>query len=213
MPFDPRTSMFMCDNFVASPVNQHNGSGRIPMIAVPADPTFYFCETKSGKPMDIYEIREAPQAAPGTPAPNGIFMGYWCPYEIDRTSYVTLSGAADYMFTATMDGCSFGIGMQSKDGTVTVSHSNSAKDDTPTSHKPMAIAQKISLRSLLGGKSKIFQPSDYRTRGFFKKKADVSAMTFGVRSGKSWRFYSHRFRKDYAGVAVKYIYYETVKLN
>ena len=142
MPFDPRTSMFMCDNFVASPVNQHNNSGRIPMVAVPADPAFYFCVTKSGKPMDIYEIREAPQAAPGGQAQNGIFMGYWCPYDIDRTSYVTLSGAADYMFTATMDGCSFGVGTPSKDGTVTVSHSNSAKDDTATSHKPMAVAQK-----------------------------------------------------------------------
>jgi hypothetical protein len=212
MPFNPRTDMFMCDNFVASEVNKHNNNGRIPMVAVPADPTFYFCVTKSGKPMDIYEIREA-QMAPGGQAPNGVFMGYWCPYDIDRTSYVTLSGAADYMFTATMDGCSFGIGAAAKDGTVTVSHSNSAKDDTPTSHKPMIAAQKTNLRSLLGTKSKLFQPGNYRSRGFLNKKADVSAMTFGVRSGKSWRFYSHRFRKTYAGMAVQYIYYETVKLS
>lgn len=117
------------------------------------------------------------------------------------------------MFTATMDGCSFGIGTAASDGTVTVSHSNSAKDDTAESHTPMIEAQKRKLRSLLGKKSKVFDPTDYRTRGFFKKKADVSAMTFGVRDGKKWKFYAHRFRKDFGGTKVRYILYETVKLN
>ncbi len=211
MPFDPNTSMFICDNFIVSQNNINNNGGRIPMIAVPADQTFYYCVTKGGKAMALYDIREAPQNA--SRATPDTFMGYWCPYDMNRTSFTTLSGSADYMFTATMDGCSFGIGTPAGDGTVLVSHSNSAQDDTATSHKPMIAAQKTNLRNLLGGKSKLFQPGDYRSRGFFNKKADVSAMTFGVRAGKSWRFYSHRFRKTYDGMAVKYIYYETVKLN
>jgi hypothetical protein len=203
--------MFICDNFVVSPANRNNNGGRVPMIAVPADPTLYYCVTKRGKNMDLYQILEAPHDASQT-TPD-IFLGYWCPYEINRTSFTTLSGDADYMFTATMDGCSFGIGTAAPDGTVTVSHSNSAQDDTQTSHKPMIAAQKVNLRNLLGKKGKLFQPGDYRSRGVFKKKADVSAMTFGVKVGKSWRFFSHRFRKDFGGLAVKYIYYETVKLN
>src|SRR5262245_48950295 len=37
---------------------------------------------------------------------------YWCPYEQNQLRQVQLSNLADYMFTAKMDGCSFGIGPQ-----------------------------------------------------------------------------------------------------
>lgn len=208
MPFDPKTSMFTCDNFVNTAWNNADDAGRFTMVALPADNQFYKCVDKKGRQIDVYDIREAGQGTTGD-----IFVGYWCPYEVDGTRYVTLTGAADYMFTATMDGCSFGIGTPGSDGTITVSHSNSAQDDTLTSHKPMIKAQKQNLRTLLGAKSKVFDPTDYRTRGFFRRKADVSAMTFGVRDGRKWKFYSHRFRKTYEGMAVKYILYETVKLN
>lgn len=210
MTFHPGTCMFTCDNFAFSPRNAANDAGRFPMVAKLADAQFYQCVDKRGRQIAIYEIQEA---APAQNAGGDIFMGYWCPYEINKTRYVTLSGAADFMFTATMDGCSFGIGTAASDGTVTVSHSNSAQDDTATSHKPMIEAQKRKLRSLLGGKSKVFDPGDYRSRGVFNKKADVSAMTFGVRDGKKWKFYAHRFRKTYEGTAIRYILYETVKLN
>lgn len=210
MVFDPKTCMFTCDNFAANWRNDANGARSFAMVARPADTAFYECFDKKGRQIPVYEIVEA---MPSTVDGGDIFMGYWCPYEINKTRYVTLTGAADYMFTATMDGCSFGIGTPASDGTVMVSHSNSAQDDTATSHQPMIDAQKRKLRSLLGKKSKVFDPSDYRTRGLIKKKADVSAMTFGVRDGKKWKFYAHRFRKEYPGMAVRYVLYETVKLN
>src|SRR5690606_4694771 len=101
--FNPKTSMFICDNFVASGRNAVNGAGRCTRVDQVADTEYYECVDKKGRQLDIYEIREPAQGGTGD-----IFMGYWCPYEIDKTRYVTLTGAADYMFTATMDGCSFG---------------------------------------------------------------------------------------------------------
>lgn len=210
MTFNPKTDMFMCDNFALGARNAVNGAGRFPMVARRADAQFYECVDKKGRQIPVYEIVEATDS---TAATGDVFMGYWCPYEINKTRYVTLTGTADYMFTATMDGCSFGIGTPASDGSITVSHSNSAQDDTKTSHQPMIDAQKRKLRSLLGKSSKIFDPSDYRTRGFFNKKSDISAMTFAIRDGKKWKFYAHRFRKEYPGVMVRYVLYETVKLN
>lgn len=72
--FNPKTSMFICDNFVASGRNAVNGAGRFPMVAQLADTEYYECVDKKGRPIDIYEIREPTQEGTG-----GVFMGYWCP--------------------------------------------------------------------------------------------------------------------------------------
>jgi hypothetical protein len=52
------------------------------------------------------------------------FNAYWCPYAEDTVNAVTLSDEADLMFTATMNGCSFGVGIPSVDGAVRVAHAN-----------------------------------------------------------------------------------------
>ena len=57
------------------------------------------------------------------------FNAYWCPYASDTVNRVTLAGAADYMFTPTMNGCSFGIGIAAPDGSVRVAHANTTEHE------------------------------------------------------------------------------------
>ncbi len=206
MPFNPRTDMFTCNTFAFGATNALNNSGRLPMVATLADRDFHRAVNKKGREMAVYEVRQA-----GPNDRDGVFMGYWCPYENQKTRYTTLTRLADYMFTATMDGCSFGIGSVASDGTQIVSHSNKNQYETPDSKAEMISRQKGSLRRLLGPKAKVFEPGGYRSIG---KTAGVSALTFGVRSNGRWKFYAHRFRQDtdYRGMTSLYTVYDTVQL-
>ena len=205
MVFDPRKMMFMPDSFAAAAVNTQDGGGRFAMVAERADNSFYRAY-HGKKQIQIYTLREARKGDAEA------FMAYWCPYTNQQTRYTTLSGNADFMFTATMDGCSFGIGSRTPDGTCLVSHSNQNQFETPDSKDEMISKQKGALRGLLGSKAKLFQPKDYRSVGTFKKTHGVSAATFGVCENKKWKFYAHRFIKNYNGVIVEFNLIDTVTL-
>lgn len=205
MPFDPRKAMFMADTFAASSTNATDNGGRFPMVAEPADNDFY--RAFSGKKqIQIYALR------PARPSDADAFMAYWCPYTNQQTRYTTLTNLAEYMFTATMDGCSFGIGSRTPDGTCLVSHSNQNQFETPDSKDEMISKQKGALRGLLGSKAKLFQPKDYRSVGTFKKTHGVSAATFGICDNNKWKFYAHRFIKNYNGMIVEFNLIDTVTL-
>lgn len=55
------------------------------------------------------------------------FDAYICDYEQGSTKYAVLGNNADFMFTITMNGCTFGIGMPAPSGEVIVCHSNTSK--------------------------------------------------------------------------------------
>ena len=205
MPFDPRTVMFMADTFAASAVNKIDDGGRFPMVAEPADNDF-FRAFHNKKQIRLYSLREA------RAGDTDVFMAYWCPYTNQQTRYTTLTNLAEYMFTATMDGCSFGIGSRTPDGTCLVSHSNQNQFETPDSKDEMISKQKGALRGLLGSKAKLFQPKDYRSVGTFKKTHGVSAATFGICDNNKWKFYAHRFIKNYNGMIVEFNLIDTVAL-
>ncbi len=57
---------------------------------------------------------------------------YFCGYEQNSTKSLMLGNDANWMFTATMDGCTFGAGSQAgADGAVRVAHANNAKVAAP----------------------------------------------------------------------------------
>src|ERR1700722_12740745 len=127
------------------------------------------------------------------------FSAYWCSYKTDELHYVTLGKDADYRFAPTMDGCSFGIGQSTTDGSVIVSHVNSARLDTAKSKDAMIKDQRTQLKDFLngcGGVAKLFEPGDYRSRktGFFSSETGLCTTTFGVRGSSGWKFYAHRYR-------------------
>lgn len=71
---------------------------------------------RNNKECNVYEMIPA----------DGVesFKSYWCDYSDDSVHSVTCGREADLMFTAKMDGCSFGIGTPAPDGSVRVAHSN-----------------------------------------------------------------------------------------
>ncbi|HEY4252593.1 MAG TPA: hypothetical protein VGM87_15380 [Roseomonas sp.] len=208
MPFDPLTCMFTCDTFVGNVINQINHGGPVMMKATPADAGFYRCEDKKGNNIPLYELTASND-------PTTAFWAYWCPYDANRTAFTTLTGHAEWMFTATMDGCTFGVGRAAPDGTVVVGHANANRHQTKKSISRMAQTQRAELQAELGMHASMLQPKNYRFRGTFSKKRDVSSATFGVRDGSTWKFYAHLYRKqvNMTTGSVTYTYRETKQIG
>jgi hypothetical protein len=211
MPFDPVTDFFVSDGLPLDH-NSLNNSGPIRVLIQAADPTFYACVDKRGNQLPIYQVVDG--RGKGN---TDVVWAYWCPYDQDRFGYTTLTGGCNYMFTATMDGCSFGVGHTGGDGSILVGHVNSTRLQSPTGDTTaMEDDQKRTLKMMLssgpGGKKKptLFQPKNYRYR---HKVREVSATTFGVREGGKWKFYAHRWVKSYQGMQVVYEYVGLTKIR
>ena len=123
----------------------------------------------------------------------GEFKGYFCPYKTDNTLGTVISNKADMMFTAAMDGCSFGIGSEGAQGERLVYHSNLAGMGSASDQSRQGQAQDMTLRMVLGGRTEtVFSPADYRTDSTGEQQRST---TFGLRdvvSGK-WSFYSQTY--------------------
>lgn len=210
MPFDPFTDFFITDGLPPD-VNSANNAGPTRVLALPADPNYYRCEDSDQTPLSITQIVDGRNKGPTA------FWAYWCPYDLDRFGYTTLTNQADFMFTATMDGCSFGVGHAASDGSVIVGHVNSTGLQTPTGDTTaMEQDQHEKLNMILvsgkGGKKKpaTFEPRDYR---FNNNVREVNATTFGVREGGRWKFYAHRWIKTYNGPQVVYQYLDIKRIK
>ncbi len=122
-------------------------------------------------------------ARPGSGA-EGVMEIYWCPYQDDTIQSTTVGNAANILFTAPMNGCSFGVGSTSADGSRRVAHIN-MKSQNNAWNKQDSILQ----GSKLG--DKLISPHMYMGGD----KDPVHVITFGVRDPKArdiqdrWRFY------------------------
>jgi hypothetical protein len=122
-------------------------------------------------------------ARPGN-GPEGFMEIYWCPYQDDSIQSTTVGNTANIMFTAPMNGCSFGVGTTANDGSRRVAHIN-MKSQLNAWNKQDAILK----GSKLG--DKIVSPHMYMG----DDKDPVHVITFGVRNAKSatvedrWNFY------------------------
>lgn len=128
---------------------------------------------------------------PATPAIDA----YFCPYQNDKSFFVTLDNDADFMFTPQMAGCSFGVGSQNG-GVCRVGHVNfiSLRNDyneEAEKRERMYSAQNAFLRNRLDiGNDRVIKPSDYRGPDL-----NLSSTTFGVRQGGTWSFKTLRYNK------------------
>ena len=187
MPFDPLTCFFVLRHMPAD-AYLHNNIGPVPFVLT-RNPEGYTGETQDGAAKDLWFVEDGRRKADSIAA-------YWCPYQPDGMYYTVLGDACDWMFTATMDGCSFGVGHAAPDGSVIVGHANSAGLDQQGDKSAMIDDQRQHLEGLLGmDGTTILDPSGYRSRktGWFSKAWDVSSTTFGVRVSGEWQFYTHRF--------------------
>jgi len=164
------------------------------MTIVELDPDEYqaYLPEHPNDPFPVFAIRN------GANSPeNDRFDAFFCPYENDRTHFVTLSNEASFMFTPTMDGCSFGIGSPSNNGTVIVGHSNAQRFETETSTRQMVKTQRRELKdglakpSIFRKKRKFFEPKSYRIDRVTRQK--VAATLYGIRTGNKWKFKSLKY--------------------
>ena len=147
---------------------------------------------------------------------------YWCPYANDHTYSITVAGAANYMFTATMDGCSFGIGIEAADGAVRVAHANVSEDVLLNAVQDELINAVIggnaNAARLLELKKFILKCQLQRTDQVGAQSAGplagngasdyakmgVKCTTFGLRAGDGhWSFYAQAYAIN-AGVVTHY---------
>ena len=116
----------------------------------------------------------------GSNSAEGVFEIYWCPYKEDSLKSTTVGNAANIMFTAPMNGCSFGVGAAASDGSRYVAHIN-MKSQANAWNKQDAILN----GSRLG--AAIISPHMYMGGDM----DPVHVITFGVRSAATgqWQFY------------------------
>ncbi len=123
------------------------------------------------------------------------FEAFFCPYKQDKAFFVQLSSTARFMFTATMDGCTFGVGSQSGGGNANVGHVNFGKvalDWGPEQGPERQIKTQLNVvNDRLGSTSKKIQPEDYRGA-----QGDTYSTTVGrLASDGMWHFYTLRYQK------------------
>lgn len=111
---------------------------------------------------------------------EGIMEIYWCPYQDDTIQSTTVGNAANVMFTAPMNGCSFGVGAPANDGSRYVAHINMKSQQNAWNKQ-----DNILKGSKLG--DRIVSPHMYMGAD----KDPVHVITFGVRTPKTqeWNFY------------------------
>jgi hypothetical protein len=149
----------------------------------------------------VYDLRRGDASSPGIDA-------FFCPYKQNSTHFITLSNAAQYVFTTQMDGCTFGIGNDTK-GALIVGHANygslgaewehgysmslnpdqenNAPLNTAMGRQRQRQAQMATLNSKMGWAGRFIKPEDYMPN-------DVGrATTFGVRETDGWKFYTARY--------------------
>ena len=116
------------------------------------------------------------------------FDAYICDYEQGSTKYVVLGNNADFMFTITMNGCTFGIGMPAPSGEVIVCHSNTSKGfGGKTPPDVQAQLQRVQVEQVLPEGGLILEPANYRTIG------KEQSTTFGIRRNGAWEFWMHTY--------------------
>ncbi|HYE34303.1 hypothetical protein [Methylocaldum sp.] len=132
-------------------------------------------------------------------------IAYWCPYRANELHSVTVGRMARFMFTATMDGCSLGVGTDGGHGTRVISHVNSANYGSGLEQAlgmDKARAEQRKMQSNLlkhkhgSGQVSVISPLEYM------RDVDgdlvLKSTTFGIRPDgiDDWHFYVHRYYKD-----------------
>lgn len=145
----------------------------------------------------VYKLRtRQPTDARGLPV-------YFCGYEQNKTIPLMLKNAAFWMFTVTMDGCTFGVGSQARGnlGSVRVAHANNASQASPdisittagnvlTGRPAQQHIQAMLATSHVGHGGFLIEPDSYMGGDYTMK-----ATTFGFHAPMGiWSFKSLSYR-------------------
>ena len=130
----------------------------------------------SGVPIDVYKVK-SDGAGPGNGVPAHI-----CNYTAGTNHSVLLTNMAQFCFTITLNGCTFGIGTPDAQGRVVVTHANSGGN---TINQRNQIQGAHGVGADMAGVT-LLEPAVYRR---INPTKNMQATVFGIRSGGGWRFY------------------------
>jgi hypothetical protein len=141
------------------------------IIGVPSPPAV--AVNQHGRPMDVFDI------GTGGTALNGV-SAYICNYTAGGCHHIDLGGLADFCFTVTLNGCSFGVGPHG--GGLRAAHANSGGN---------VLLQRGQLQAEFGVGGNMagitmLEPADYRR---LSNTVNLQATVFGIRNGAAWQFY------------------------
>ena len=148
-----------------------------------------------GKACAVYKLKKA--SASGPNSLNGYLCGYQAGIPADGTvgsARVRISGAHGYMFTPTMNGCTFVVGSPREDGARLVAHFNLQKHNA----SEMAIEEMDECaRGVFEGDGS----TSHLRHGLYRgARGDTTnllqSMTFGVRINDEWRIYYQIYSSD-----------------
>jgi len=133
---------------------------------------------------------------------GAIFDAYWCPYSQNQTLTCMLGLDSPYMFTATMDGCSFGIGHQPGGGVCRVAHANEGTFGANReemygldgARQFQRSEQQKRLAHAVGDGVNVISPLDYMAD--IDGAMELKSTTFGYRDGGDWKFYTQKYWRN-----------------
>ncbi|WNB75611.1 hypothetical protein [Methylomonas koyamae] len=150
--------------------------GRAELVALSPDQQFKGVNDK-GAAVPVYNLKQTSNAMAG-------FKSYICDYTPDKVHYQILDQEADYCFTVTMNGCTFGIGSQADDGTVMVTHGNMNSSGLGEEYGE-------AVDSLMGSGTLYITPHMYARKSADETRKNLT--TFGIRINGTWNFFYQKY--------------------
>jgi hypothetical protein len=158
------------------------------------------CRTKLGKRFGKHTVPVC-RLVPCN-ATTDVVSIYWLPYKNNQVYHLQLGHQALYMFTPTMDGCSFAVGGQDPFGAPLVAHANKQTDDGQISQA--GIGQQLDGVYGQGSRRGVMTKERYtKSKHFSVGSGHVRSTTFGVSDGTAWEFWAQVWEDDHKGVKVK----------
>lgn len=132
---------------------------------IPHSDVYHMALTRSQSQGDkpVWTIGYEDKYYTGSKAPDsyGIFNAYWLPYNDDNMFSILLEDDADLMFTARMDGCSFGAGSETPSHARLVSHVNVSRKSSTDEGFATQQRQQRALLEDAGADSQILGADSY----------------------------------------------------
>lgn len=144
----------------------------------------------------------------------GFFNAYWCPYEREETKFAVIGNLADFCFTATITGCSIGLGHEAANGAKLIVHSNHGSTPDTGAGLNVAQTQERDIRNI-GGTTihKVFGPSGYRLDSKGRSKYTGTVVGWrGAGGAGPWEFRTQTYEQLPQLSPQKYKLHKVVKM-
>ena len=148
----------------------------------------------TGADCPVYFLKNLGLCRPGTVQPPDSFLIYWVPYAQDSVVSTNIGARCHLMFTAKMDGCTFGIGNVGPGGTCVAGHANKKTIGTNFGYEAQMTGQAEGLR--VRGMNQLIGPDTYRTPTQDAEGEQTGwqgqGTTYGIRDATRWKIYTQR---------------------